>query len=261
MRIETRFHGELNDFLPVPDRGRPRLAGVAPGTSVKDLVESLGVPHTEIDVIVVNGTSVDFGHRLVDGDHVDVYPNPGAVGQLPIVRLRPPPLSPVRFVLDVHLGRLARLLRLLGFDAVWGNDASDAELARISADEERILLTRDRGLLKRRSVTRGYFVRAMDRAEQLHEVLHRFDLSGAIRPFGRCLECNGLLERVEKVDVEEHLLPRTRRDYDEFQQCQGCGRIYWKGSHYDRLRALVDEIRRGHQLTEAADVDPRGSDG
>ncbi len=244
MRIETRFHGELNDFVAPTGRGQPVESEVAPGTSVKDLVESLGVPHTEIDVILVNGVSVGFGHRLAHGDRVSVHPPSESVDVSPVTRLHPAPLRTPRFVLDVHLGRLARHLRLLGFDARWSNDATDAELARVSAVEQRVLLTRDRGLLKRREVTRGYFVRATVRSEQLQEVLTRFDLVGSIRPFGRCLACNGLLRPVAKSVVEDRLPPRTRRDYDEFHQCQGCGRVYWQGSHYDALRAVVDEAQR-----------------
>jgi uncharacterized protein len=245
MRTETRFHGELNDLLGPSDRGHAVESDVAPGTTVKDMVESLGVPHTEIDVILVNGASVGFEHRLVDGDRVKVYPPFHSLEVSPVIHLRPDAGSGrPRFVLDVHLGRLARLLRLLGFDARWSNDATDAELARISAREQRVLLTRDRGLLKRREVTRGYFVRATVRSEQLREVLERFDLTRSIRPFGRCLECNGVLESVSKSAIVDRLPPRTRRDHDEFRQCQGCGRVYWKGSHYDALRAVVESAKR-----------------
>jgi len=252
LRIETRFYAELNDFLRPLDRGRPLVAEIASGTSVKDLVESLGVPHTEIDVILVNGISVDFAQQLADGDRVSVYPTFQSIDVTPITHLRPNALRTPRFVLDVHLGRLARRLRLLGFDVLWRNDVSDAELARLSAQQRRILLTRDRGLLKRREVTHGYFVRETARRRQVEEVLRRFDLFGSIQPFGRCLECNGLLEPVAKTEVNDRLLPRTRRDYDEFQRCQGCGRVYWKGSHYDALRAVVDDIRRtarGEEVT------------
>ncbi len=243
-RVAVRFYAELNDLLPQDRRGRPITLEVAAGTTAKDLVESLGVPHTEIDVILVNGESVDFGHQVVNGDHVSVYPVFEAFDVSPLVRLRPGPLREPRFVLDVHLGRLARTLRLLGFDCVWRNDTADDELAAISVGERRILLTRDRGLLKRAKVTHGYLVRETNRRRQVLEVLRRFDLFGAMAPFGRCLECNGVLEAAAKAEVEHRLPPRTRRDYDEFQRCPDCGRIYWQGSHYDRLASLVQEIRR-----------------
>jgi uncharacterized protein len=242
--VEARFYAELNDFLSPERRARPIALEVAPGTTVKDLAESLGVPHTEIDVILVNGESVSFRHQVADGDRVSVYPVFEAIDVSPIVRLRPEPLREPQFVLDVHLGRLARTLRLLGFDALWRNDITDEDLAAISTEQKRILLTRDRGVLKRARVTRGYFVRATDRRCQVVEVLRRFDLFGAIAPFGRCLECNGLLEAVAKEEVENRLPPRTRRDYHDFRRCPDCRRVYWQGSHFDRLADLVEDIRR-----------------
>lgn len=242
-RVEVRFYAELNDLLAPERRGRPVVLDVAPGTTVKDLAESCGVPHTEIDVILVNSEPVDFRHRVADGDRVSVFPMFEALDVSPLVRLRPSPLRESRFVLDVHLGRLARALRLLGFDAAWRNDATDDELAALSVDEKRILLTRDRGLLKRSKVTHGYFVRETDRRHQIVEVLRRFDLFGQIAPFGRCLECNGLLETVTKQEVAQRVPPRTRQSYEDFRTCRTCGRIYWQGSHYDRLAALVEDIR------------------
>jgi len=248
-RVDVRFYAELNDFLPSDRRGRPITLDVAAGTTVKDLAESLGVPHTEIDVILVNGESVDFGRQVGEGDRVSVYPVFEALDVSPLLRLRPKPLREPRFVLDVHLGRLARTLRLLGFDSVWRNDATDDELAAISVDEKRILLTRDRGLLKRAKVTHGYLVRNTDRRRQIVEILRRFDLFGAIAPFGRCLACNGELEPVAKAEVQHRLPPRTRHDYNDFRTCPDCGRIYWRGSHYDRLATLIADIRRAQPDT------------
>lgn len=223
------------------------MVEVAAGTTVKDLVESLGVPHTEVDVILVNGESVDFAHLLGDGERVSVYPVFESLDVTPITRLRPAPQREPRFILDVHLGRLARYLRLLGFDALWSNDASDEQLAILSAREGRILLTRDRGLLKRRAVTYGYLVRETSRRAQAVEVLRRFNLFGAINAFSRCLECNGLLEQVAKSEVDPLLLPRTRSTYQEFWRCPDCGRVYWPGSHFDRLKAVVDDLGRPGQ--------------
>ncbi len=242
--VEVRFIAGLNGLLPPGRRGRATMVEVAAGTTVKDLAESLGVPHTEIAAIVVNGESVDFAYQVRDGDRMSVYPELEARAVSPLVRLDPPPLREPRFVLDVHLGRLARALRLLGFDCVWRNDITDDELAAISVAEQRTLHTRDRGLLKRAKVARGYLVRETDRRRQVTEVLRRFDLFEAVSPFGRCLECNGMLEPVAKEEVEDRLPPRTRRDYDEFRRCPDCERIYWKGSHYDRLAGLVEDVRR-----------------
>jgi uncharacterized protein len=240
--VTVRAYAELNDLLPPTRRGQAFEVGIGPGATVKDLIESLGIPHTEIDVILVNGQSVGFSHRLVPGDRLAVYPVFEAIDVHPVVRLRPAPLRHSRFVLDVHLGRLARYLRLLGFDSWWRNEADDAALVASSLGEGRILLTRDRGVLKRSALTHAYYVREHDPRRQVGEVLRRFDLFDAVVPFGRCLECNAPLEVVAKAEVEGLLPPRTRRDFDEFRRCQGCRRVYWKGSHYDRLRALVDQF-------------------
>lgn len=242
MRVETRFFSELNDFLSRERRGRSFATEVGPGTTVKDLVESLGVPHTEVEVILVDDESVDFGHQVHDGDRVSVYPVFDAPDASRVIRLRPPPLRQPRFVLDVHLGRLARYLRLLGFDTVWSRDATDRELVATSLRDRRILLTRDRGLLKRKAVTHGYYLRGTDRRGQVLEVLDRFDLVAGVDPLTRCLECNGRLEPVARADVEDGLPPRASRDYEKFRRCPGCGRVYWEGSHVERLRALVDSI-------------------
>ncbi len=242
MAVEVRCYAELNDFLAPARRGKAFDVEVGPHTTVKDLAESLGVPHTEIDVVVVNGESVGFGRRVAPGDRVAVYPVFEALDVTPVVRLRPAPLRQPRFVLDVHLGRLARLLRLLGFDSLWSHDADDATLVGVSLGDRRILLTRDRGILKRSELTHASYVREQVPRRQVVEVLRRFDLFGAAVPFGRCLACNGVLEHVEKAEVHDLLPPRTRRDFDEFRRCRGCGRVYWKGSHYDRLRALVDDV-------------------
>lgn len=243
MSVEARCYAELNDLLRPDRRGHTFTVQVAAGTTVKDLAESLGVPHTEIEVILVNGDSVDFTQQVADGDRVSLYPVFESIDVTPIIRLRPTPLRQTQFVLDVHLGRLARYLRLLGFDAMWRNDASDEDLASISVLEKRILLSRDRGLLKRSAVTHGYCVRETAWRAQVVEVLRRFDLFEAIAPFSRCLECNGRLEPVGKAAVEANLPPRTRRDHEEFHRCRDCGRVYWQGSHFDRLRAVVADIR------------------
>jgi uncharacterized protein with PIN domain len=156
--------------------------------------------------------------------------------------VRPQPLREPRFVLDTHLGRLAAYLRLLGFDTVYRNDCADEELARLSSSEGRILLTRDRGLLKRGLVTHGYCIRDTNPRQQLIEVLRRFDLCQAVAPFRRCIRCNGSLQPVSKEAISHRLLPRTRQYYDEFHICQGCDRIYWQGSHYRRMQQFIASV-------------------
>ena len=239
-----RFYEELNDFLP-EERRKVEFAHAFEGRrSVKDLVESLGVPHTEIEVILVNGESVGFDHIVGDGDRVSVYPMFEALDVTPVLRLRERPLRDPRFALDVSLGALTRYLRLCGFDAWYRNDAGDDYLASLAASDRRILLTRDRELLKRRIVTHGYFVRARRPREQLTEVCSRLDLAGLFRPFRRCIRCNGELRRVEKAQVLDRLEVDTRRYFDEFHECVSCCRIYWRGSHVRRMEALIAVARR-----------------
>lgn len=242
MHVQVRFYAELNDFLRPERRGRDIAVDVAAGTTVKDLIESLGVPHTEVEVILVEGRSVDFGYKVSDAERVSVYPVFESFEISPVF-LRPAPLREPRFVLDVHLGRLARHLRLLGFDAKWTNDADDEDLASASVSEARILLTKDIGLLKRRMITRGYYVRETSPRLQVTEVLRRFDLHDRITPFSRCLECNSELSPATKEDAMARVPSRVLREHDTFSRCPRCGRIYWRGSHYDRLAAFVEQVR------------------
>jgi uncharacterized protein len=238
-QVTIRFYEELNDFLPHARRRRDFAHAFRESGSIKDLIESLGVPHTEIDLILVNGQSVGFDYQVRDGDRISVYPVFESLDIGPVTRLRPRPLREPRFVLDAHLGRLAAYLRLLGFDCLYRNDYQDTRLARISVDEQRILLTRDRRLLMQKQITRGYYVRAHLPREQLGEVVARFDLGTLQKPFSRCLHCNGMIHPVAKAAVAERLPPRTRQYYDAFWQCEACGKIYWKGSHYHRMQELI----------------------
>jgi hypothetical protein len=240
--VTFRFYAELNDFLPPAKRQKTFPYVFELSASVKDVIEALGVPHTEVDLILANGQSVDFAYPIQDGDHISVYPVFETIDISPLVRVRPHPLREPRFVLDVHLGRLATYLRLLGFDTLYRNDYPDAELAQISSSQKRVLLTRDRGLLKRSIVTHGYCLRTTQPRQQLIEVLRRFDLLAGIKPFQRCLRCNGLLHPVAKADILDLLQPKTRRYYDEFHRCAGCGHIYWQGTHYERMRLFIEKL-------------------
>jgi uncharacterized protein with PIN domain len=241
-QAKFRFYAELNDFLPPEKRQQAFSHTFELNPSVKDMIEALGVPHTEVDLILVNDHSVDFSYLLQNGDRISVYPVFESLDISPLVRVRPQPLRETRFVLDVHLGRLATYLRMLGFDTLYRNDYEDDELAHISSAEGRILLTRDRGLLKRSIVTHGYCLRATNPQQQLIEVLRRFDLFESVKPFQRCLHCNGLLQPVDKADISDRLPPKTRQYYDEFKHCRACDRIYWKGSHYQRMQQFIDRV-------------------
>lgn len=231
------FHGNLNDFLSPSRRARPASVCWGEERTVKDAIESLGIPHVEVDTILVGARPVGFSYRLQDGDEVGVYPEPG-----PARRLMPPAQAEPRFVLDTHLGRLARYLRLLGFDTRFAVDCGDRQLVQQSVEDDRTLLTRDRDLLKRKALRRGYYVRATRPRQQLEEIVDRFRLAAKMHPFSRCMECNAPLRQVAKHEIEHQLQPRTRRFFDEFLQCSGCGRVYWQGSHFERLRALVDGL-------------------
>lgn len=241
-RARFRFYAELNDFLPRERRGVSFEHAFQGSPSVKDVIEALGIPHGEVDLILADGESVDFAWTVRDGARVSVYPVFEAIDIGPLVRVRPEPLRETRFVLDGHLGRLAAYLRMVGFDVRWRNACGDEELARIAAEDHRILLTRDRGLLKRRAVTHGYWMREVHPKRQLAEVLRRFDLARSVTPFQRCLRCNALLQPVRKELVAERLPPRVRERQDEFVQCPSCERVYWRGSHRRRMEQLIAEV-------------------
>lgn len=241
--VEVRVYAELNDFLPRESRGVTLRRPFQPHQTVKDVLEAMGIPHTEVDLIVVNGDAKDFAHRPAPGDRIAAYPMFEALDIGSTARLRPEPLRETRFVVDVNLGRLAMLLRLLGFDVWWSNDVDDDTLVDVSLAQRRILLTRDRALLKRRVITHGVYVYSDDPEEQVLEVIRRLDLGRRLAPLTRCLRCNGELITVKKEDVVDRLQPLTRRYYSDFVQCADCGRIYWPGSHHAKLLRLVERLR------------------
>lgn len=237
--IEVRFYAELNDFLPADKRQVAFLHCVEGTRSVKDTIEAIGVPHTEIDVILVDDRSVDFTHRLQGGERVSVYPVFEHFDISDITRLRPAPLRVTRFIADVHLGTLARYLRLLGFDTVWERDLTDQDIIDRSLREQRIILTRDRGILRNGRVSHAYRLRTIDSQRQIEEVVRALHLSGAIRPYTRCMECNGAIRGASPVDVSGDVPPRVLKQYREFSKCTDCGRVYWAGSHGRKLDAIV----------------------
>jgi hypothetical protein len=224
------FLGRLKDFLPRVQREQALRVDFRGRQSIKHLAESLGVPHPEIGRVRVNGQERPLSTITQDEDRIDVHPVANVC-----------PIEP-RFLLDGHLGRLAAYLRMLGFDCLYGNDYDDEELADILQREERILLTRDRRLLMRKVVIYGYCPRSLDSLEQLKEVIRRFELVQRIIPFHRCLLCNHPLEAVSKEAVLDRLEPLTKLYFDEFQICPNCQQIYWKGSHYEQMREIVEKL-------------------
>ncbi|HDL86370.1 MAG TPA: twitching motility protein PilT, partial [Candidatus Acetothermia bacterium] len=240
-----RFYAELNDFLSQERRKRAFDYEFDGSPGIKDAIEALGVPHVEVDVILANGVSVGFSYRLQDGDRVAVYPVFESLDVSPLVKLRPEPLRHTAFIADVHLRRLAHYLRLLGFDTLHENDYADEQIIQIAARGGRIILTRDRMLLKNGAVTRGYWVRSTDPIEQAREIIHRFDLRGQVKLLARCPTCNGEIVPVEKKEVYERIPPKTARWLDEYFICTGCGKLYWRGTHYPKILERIDAILAG----------------
>ena len=241
-QVLFRFYEELNDFLP-GNRKKVRFPYTFNGNpSVKDAIESMGVPHVEVDMILVNGISVGFNYKIRNGDEISVYPVFESLDIIDVQRLRPGPLRIPRFILDVHLGRLAKYMRLCGLDTSYEEALTDREIVNISVLQKRIILTRDRALLKAKDVTHGHWIRSSKPVEQLKEVVNSFDLKSSFHPFARCLECNGVLIVVPREEVDNRLPERTKKYFTEFWRCPECNRIYWEGSHYERMKKFLKSV-------------------
>jgi uncharacterized protein with PIN domain len=239
--IRLTFHGDLGFFRGSRPGGKIVERTLHEKTSVKDVIESCGVPHPEVGLILVDGRSANFTHAVEEDAMVDVYPVRSLPTQFENHRLQINCIK--RFVADGHLGKLARNLRLLGFDVAYDHQAQDRQLLGVMESENRALLTRDRRLLMHAIVKAGYCPRSQNPDEQIIEVLRRFDLFDSIAPFTRCLRCNAPLREVAKADVIEKLEPLTKIYYERFRRCTGCGQIYWAGSHFSKLQKRLDEIR------------------
>lgn len=242
-KIYFRFYEELNDFLPKDKRKKRFEHHYVDRTSVKDVIESLGIPHTEVDLILVNGKSVGFNYLINDEDDISVYPVFESFDISEIQHLRPKPLRLPKFICDVHLGKLARYLRMMGFDVLYKNSFDDEEIVRISLKEKRAILTKDRGILKRTEVTHGYFVRSGEIDKQAEEVVCRFNLQNFIKEFTRCLDCNHKLTKIAKAKIEGELPPKVASSQNEFFKCPGCSKIYWKGTHHQKMLAFIKKMR------------------
>jgi len=246
-QAEFRFYRELNDFLPEAKRQVTFRVEFNGTPAVRDTIQAIGVPHTAIDLILVDGRSVGFGHRLQGGERVAVYPEFERLDVAPLQRLRPLPLRRTRFILDVHLGKLARYLRMLGFDSLYDPTWHDEEIIDRSLAERRIILTRDLGILKQNRVTHGYWLRRHRPLAQLREVVRALDLRSQVRPFTRCMECNGRIAPVAREDIRGVIDERIRQRYLEFARCVRCRRVYWKGSHYRRMLELTERLGNTEQ--------------
>ena len=211
------------------------------------MIESLGVPHTEADLILVNSKSVNFKYIINDGDDISVYPVFESFDITEVQHLRPIPLRKPKFIADVHFGRLTRYLRMMGLDVLYKNNFSDNEIVKLSLKEKRAILTRDRGILKRNEVTHGYWVRSTKVEEQAKEVLKRFDLQKEIKEFSRCIECNERLKSIKKETIIDQLPPRVANSQNEFYHCSSCKKIYWKGTHYLRMLKFIQSIKNNER--------------
>jgi uncharacterized protein len=234
------FHEELNDFLPSERRGREFPVPCARNATTKHMIEALGVPHTEVELILVNGQPVGFDRLLRDGDQVAVYPRFDSLAIKPLLRLREWPLPVIHFVADSHLGGLARLLRMAGFDTLYRNDYLDSAIAEIAGRERRIVLTRDRDLLKQRGISHGCYVHALKPARQFGEIVARLNLARNFRPFTLCLECNAPVRAIKKRSICRDLPPSINARHEYFTICDLCGRVFWEGSHWQRMRQLLE---------------------
>jgi hypothetical protein len=234
-----RFHAELNAFLPAARRDREFSCTCARSATAKHMIEALGVPHTEVALVLVNGAAASLAHRICDGERLDVYPAEAAreLGQLAGGPREQD--MPTRFIADVHLAGLARLLRLAGFDTMCEKHLGDEEIVAIALREDRCVLSRDVELLKRRNVRSGCYVHALKPAGQFREIVRRLELAERIRPFSLCMVCNTPLHAASRAEVLETLPASVREQYQDFTRCERCGRVYWQGSHWRRMQQML----------------------
>ncbi len=242
--VRFRFYEELNDFLPEQKRKVCFEHHFIDRTSVKDVIESIGIPHTEVDLILINGKSVGFDYLINNGDEISIYPVFESLDITEVQHLRTKPLRNPKFIADVHLGKLSRYLRMLGIDVIYHNNSRDNQIVIISIDEHRTILTRDLGILKRKDVSHGYFVRNTNVKKQIFEVIKRFDLKNEVKEFTRCIECNELLADVAKGTIVNQLPPKVAASKNEFSVCHFCNKIYWKGTHYQRMLSFIKTVKQ-----------------
>ena len=244
-----RFYEELNDFLPKHRRKTDFEAKFKGKRSIKDMIEALGIPHTEIDLILVNGNSVDFNYILQDEDRVSVYPVFESLNITNVTRLRKIPLRRNKFIADINLGYIVKYMRILGLDLYYDPLLSTREIIKISKRDNRVILTKSRKLLKFKDVSHGIFIRPGTTTEQIRRIIDYLDIKDNIKPFSRCLRCNTLLKIVLKEKILDRIPPKTKELCDEYVQCRSCDKIYWKGTHFINMKKVVRQILEGLQST------------
>jgi len=241
--IRITFYGDLHTFLS--RRFSSFFCRVKDRPSIKNLVESLGVPHTEVDALFANGKAVGFSYLVCDKDSVRVYPDSSRVRFAPVKKLQPSNLRNPKFIVDVHLGKVAKMLRLLGFDVFFDSLMDDGGILDESLKNKRIILTRDRGILKQRQARYGYYVRGDTLKDRMKGIIKRYELKDKIKPLTRCCECNGKLTYIRKEEILSQLEPLTRKHYDKFYRYASCDKIYWQGSHFPSLLAGLKSFISG----------------
>ena len=237
-----RFYARLNAFLPVERRGQAFRCTCAESATTKHIIEALGVPHTEVALVLVNGAPAGLDWPIENGDRIAVYPKFEKLDVSALATAQPLPPGPPRFVADAHLGGLARLLRMAGFDTLYDNHFEDAAMAELANRERRVLLTRDRALLMHRVVLHGCYVHAVKPQGQLRELYHRLDLASHARPFSLCLSCNVRLHEVDRQAILDRVPPRVLARHERFLGCSECDKIFWEGTHWQDMRALLESL-------------------
>jgi uncharacterized protein with PIN domain len=242
-RAKFRFYAELNDFL-LPERKQILFAySFKENPAIKDTIEAIGVPHTAIDIILVNGKSEEFSYLLQDGNIVSVYPVFKKLEVTDVIHLQNKLPDELKFIVDTHLGKLAKYLRMLGFDIIYQNNYKAPEILNIAETQKRVILTKSIALLKNKLVKWGYWIRSKDLVKQLIEVVHRFDLVAKIKPFSRCMLCNGMVKEVAKASIINKLPEKTNQYFEDFGKCELCGKIYWQGSHYHNMQDFIENLK------------------
>ncbi len=234
-KVQFRIYAELNDFLRA-DRRHVAFEYFYHGpVTIKEAIENLGIPHSSVDLVLVNGEPAGFNCHLAANDYISVYPVFELLDISAISKVRKDTLRNIRFIVDCHLGKLAKNLRIMGFDTLYRNDYEDEEIRFLARLQHRIILTKDKGLLMARNVDRGYYVRSVDTLDQTKEVIRKFDLYSGINPLSRCLICNRKLERLPPTFKSPDILDDTGKPFKEFYRCYNCDKFFWKGSHYKRM--------------------------
>lgn len=237
--INVRCYAELNDFLTEGRKQKDFELSIKTPVTVAEVIESLGIPLSEVDLVLVNSQPVERSHRMFKNDYISVYPAFETLDISALKTTQKEPLRITRFILDAHLGKLAKYLRMLGFDTLYRNDFGDQEIIEIAAKQQRIILTRDKVLLKSPEVSHGYYVRATEKHDQLIEIVEKFDLYSQFKSFTRCMTCNSELESIKKEFIRDLVEPDTFSCFDDFYFCPTCQKVYWKGSHFERMERLI----------------------